>query len=314
MRVEADRVQVLGASARADGAAAPGNVSADPTQPAPSVSDNAEVTVLIDAHDVLIRTLSLPLAAERDLRPLLRHELERVTPFVADDVRFDYEIADRDGQSGRIRVVLAIVLRDRLDSALARLSAAGIRPRRATTLDEFGRPLRVDWLGSAATFRLPFVCRSLRPAIAGGTLIAFLIALYAPLHRYRMLEEDMQAVSAEARSAALELRGKAADRAAAIERASFIDRARRAYISPLSIIADLSEALPDTAWVARLSLTGSSVQLQGDGIAASTLLEPISALTSLDGAEFQSPVSLNAGTRRESFSIAARIVRPDASP
>jgi hypothetical protein len=95
--------------------------------------------------------------------------------------------------------------------------------------------------------------------------------------------------------------------AVAVERSSFFRNLEDNYVSPVDVLAELSTALPDTAWLSRFGMAAGSVQLQGEATGASSLLEIVASLPTLDFAEFQSPVTLNEGSRKESFSISASI-------
>ena len=69
------------------------------------------------------KTLDLPLAAAENLREVLTFEMDRQTPFTADQVYFDYQIVQRDNTNGRISVEMTAVHRADVDTAIQRAAA-----------------------------------------------------------------------------------------------------------------------------------------------------------------------------------------------
>src|SRR5262245_15279308 len=54
--------------------------------------------------DILGKTVSLPIAAQRELDQVLAFEMDRETPFGAEELYWNYRIAGTDRQSGRLSV------------------------------------------------------------------------------------------------------------------------------------------------------------------------------------------------------------------
>jgi len=79
--------------------------------------------LLLPAQGALRRQVTLPGAAAGRLRDVLRFEIDRQTPFSADEVYFDARPLGRRGD-GMIDAELVVVPRARLDAALAALAPA----------------------------------------------------------------------------------------------------------------------------------------------------------------------------------------------
>lgn len=79
--------------------------------------------LLLPAQGALRRQVTLPGAAADRLRDVLRFEIDRQTPFTADEVYFDARPLGRRGD-GMIDAELVVVPRARLDVALAALAPA----------------------------------------------------------------------------------------------------------------------------------------------------------------------------------------------
>src|SRR5262249_28882279 len=76
----------------------------------------------VPAARCLRRDLPLPAAAEDKLRQVLSFEMDRQTPFKADQVYFDYRIATRDAAAKNLAVNLTVAPRAQLDPDLAALA------------------------------------------------------------------------------------------------------------------------------------------------------------------------------------------------
>src|SRR5712671_1170131 len=85
--------------------------------------------------DVLGKTVSLPLAAERELDQALAFEMDRETPFTAEEIYWNHRVIGADRQNGRLSVRLSLVPRANLDPLVTDLAAVGIRPRRVEIAD-----------------------------------------------------------------------------------------------------------------------------------------------------------------------------------
>src|SRR5437879_8204713 len=81
--------------------------------------------------DVLCKTVTLPLAAERQLDQVLAFEMDRETPFGPDEIFWNHRVAQRDRSRGQLAVRLLLVPRVSLDALLGALGRVGILPKRA---------------------------------------------------------------------------------------------------------------------------------------------------------------------------------------
>src|ERR1700757_2218233 len=71
----------------------------------PRVSGRATVLRLAE-QDVLGKTVTLPLAAERELDQVLTFEMDRETPFQAEELYWNHRITAADRQNGRLTLRL----------------------------------------------------------------------------------------------------------------------------------------------------------------------------------------------------------------
>src|SRR5271168_2609038 len=93
------------------------------------------VVLRLGEADVLGKTVVLPLAAERELDQALTFEMDRETPFTAEELYWNHRVIGADRQNGRLSVRLSLIPKANLDPLLTDLAAIGLRPRRLEIAD-----------------------------------------------------------------------------------------------------------------------------------------------------------------------------------
>src|SRR5206468_12107035 len=86
---------------------------------------DARVVIALPAGQVLRKTVTLPAAVEENLHQTLAYDLDRHTPFKADEVYFDAVVVGRDTARKEIRVDLAAALKSFVDQARRRVESGG---------------------------------------------------------------------------------------------------------------------------------------------------------------------------------------------
>ncbi len=89
----------------------------------PGVAPN--VWLVLPESEALRRTVTLPLAAEESLRDAVGFELDRFTPFSAEQAWFDCRVLARDANAQRIDVDLAVAPRARANRPSRSCASSG---------------------------------------------------------------------------------------------------------------------------------------------------------------------------------------------
>jgi len=140
--------------------------------------------------------------------------------------------------------------------------------------------------------------------LAAATAVLGLIALLAPAWR-----EQRYLSRIDAQMARIDPDVKAVDRVLReLERKrkllAIVDGVETAGVRPLPVLRELTEALPNDAWLTTLSLDAKGVELTGAASAASTLIPLLENSPRLERVEFSSPVT-RGRDNREQFRIRA---------
>src|SRR3954470_5476891 len=87
-----------------------------------AIDDPGVRTILcIPPERVLQRNLTLPAAAEENIRQVLAFEMDRQTPFKADQIYFDSRVTGRDASGRNLLVELVLLPRAQLDQEIGAL-------------------------------------------------------------------------------------------------------------------------------------------------------------------------------------------------
>lgn len=273
------------------------------------------VVLCIPEQRVLRRQIGLPAAAEENLRQVLGFEMDRQTPFRADQVYFDQHVLRRDPTTREIAVDLALAPRAALDATLERAQQLGL----ALDAVDLGS---IDTATRAGFNLLPPERRAvhrnlwLRVNLALGAAAVVLLGLVmaqSVANRERALEALSAATSAaqvEARQVS-ELRNALKE---AIDGANFLNQRRRSVPSTMDLMLDVTQRLPNDTWLQRLSINGTQVQLQGQSAEAAALITVLQRSPYLEGPALQGAITPDARTGKEQFLIQATARLPEPAP
>jgi general secretion pathway protein L len=249
----------------------------------------------------LRKTVDLPGAARFDLDRVLFFELDRLTPFHANDVCYASRIVEDDRRGGRIKVQVDLAPKGLIEHTLQ-----AIRERK-------GRLIRIELDGEANGTALDLTPKSpidskpvgrwrrLLPAIVVGLAI-FAVAI--PLRQQSIALHQLDSEMARARMAADEsvlLRDQLQQFA---DRSGFLIARKNHYLPRTNVMAALTRLIPDQAFVSRLQIKDGEIVLVGHADRASELLGSLERSPLFKTPRFQSPLTRDPRTGKERFQIA----------
>jgi general secretion pathway protein L len=267
-----------------------------------------DVIVNLPADRVPRRSVTLPLAAQENLREVLGFEIDRHTPFKAGEVAFDYRVTGADSENKRLTVDLAVVPRELLEEASGRAKSFGLSPDRIGVAGEESqadRPFNFLSRGNAAGY--PATQRRLLIALTLAMAVLALIAAYLPLYAKERILAARQAQLAESRAAALEAEELKTQLAARLEHGRFLIDRRLSTPAANGLLAEVTERLPNDTWLLQMRWHGKELALSGFSPAAATLIEGLEESPLLSEVRFESPVTADPRVRRERFNISAEV-------
>ena len=262
--------------------------------------------LLLDEEAVLSKEIMLPAAAESNLLQVLTFEMDRQTPFRAQEVYFDWKIRERSSDSGQLRLDIFIVPRRQVDSILHSLAARKLAP---AGIDIAGKDKTLGLNLLPAEQRVRVVNRKARMnfALAGVAILLLALvmtqSLYLRAHQVTELEAAIAEVQDEARRVQ-RIREQIEDSS---EAANFLTVRRDSSPLAIEILADVTRILPDDTYLDRLVIGQATVQMQGKSQNAQQLIERVNESGLLDGASFRGSTRLDARSGLEIFEVNANI-------
>jgi general secretion pathway protein L len=270
------------------------------------------VLLCLPAPRVLRRTLPLPLAAAPNLRQVLAFEMDRQTPFRADQVWFDCRIAGRDEATRTLAVDLAVVPRGVLDPEVATLAELGVALDGADVRGADGEPQGFNLLPPERRAVRRNVWLGINLALgAAAVLLLGLVMMQSVANRERALE-GLRAETDARRAAAREVAALRDELRNAVEGANFLAERKRARPPISDLVLDATERLGSDTWLQRLSLNGDQLQLQGQSREAAGLISILQQSPLVEAPALQGAITPDARTGKEQFLIQARVRVPPA--
>ncbi len=250
---------------------------------------------------MLEQTASLPLAAETELAAVLRNEMDRLTPFRAEDLFWDWRVERRDRAAGRLFLRLLMVPKTAVASLLAAAEAAGLRPEALEVATARGLE------------HLPLASPSSRGGSGRGTqLAAVLCAVLAlavcllPIVRQELALRSVERVVARERPAVATVAALRRRLAANVSGADLFASESARVGNPLRALAAVTAALPDDTYLLSFSLRERAMTLSGRSAAATRLINTLSADPDLQEPAFDAPIT-RIGDKADLFSIRVRL-------
>lgn len=271
------------------------------------------VEIRLDAAQVLSKVLQLPAASRHYLGEVVGHQLERMTPWSADRVVFDYVLAD-DAPAGKeqIEVRLVAASREVFDKAMAELAQAGIEPAVVgTSADPLERPSPVNLFRAGKTGRQRQLRRAVGMGLAGLAVAGLLLSLLSGLRLYALNAQaaQLQADMSQARS---EIASRISGMQLSESRGKILAE-KRAGVPKVLLLEQLSALIPTGTFLTELAAEGEEVRIAGFSGDAPALIGILEGADLLTEARFAAPTTRDEQMGQDRFEIMARIV-PPASP
>lgn len=272
-----------------------------------------QTILLLPDDKVLAKRITLPAAAEENLREVLGFEMDLHTPFHASEVYYDYTVVGRDTGRGNVTVDLVYAPRDAVDTLLDGTTNLGMKTDIVTCRRRDNANLQpVNLLPQAKRRARRLDVKNLNLGLTALLAILVVAAITVPLvqknHALEALEAQVEAAAAEAREGA-ELRRDLEKMAAASQ---FLVGKKASDVMIVELVDEVSRILPDHTWIARLDLSGDELQIQGQSSASASLIRIIESSPWFENVRFASPVVQIAGTDNDRVHIVATVARKRA--
>lgn len=264
---------------------------------------DVEIIYQLASEAVLRREIDLPVAAAENLREVLSFEMDRHTPFRAEDVAFAHRIIRADPNTRRLLVELVVVPRQLLEQVNSTAESLGLAPDRIGVAE--GHP-DLDFLAHDSSSeahggrRMTMVLGALVLALAAA-------AVYVPLYLQHAELRALEARLESSRAAAMEVEALRKTVDAGLDQARFLLDQRNARPSFVELLREITARLPDDTWLTRLRWQKGVLTLAGFSPSAAGLIGELEASPLLSEVRFAAPVTMDARVERERFNLSAAV-------
>ncbi|MDD5274560.1 MAG: PilN domain-containing protein [Methylovulum sp.] len=273
----------------------------------------ATVILRLTGTDALVKELMLPIAAKENLHQVVAYELDRYTPFKADQVYFAVKPVGGEPEPGLIKVMLILTTRELLDNLYEDVKSMGLSP------------LFADYEGAANSIDLQHNFYNLLPEslrqktakaprlIHFGLIISIIILLCAVLvmpvwfesRTIQVLEEKVKTIEKDAKK----IKALQSEIDAVINETQKLLDEKKSTPAMVVVLNALSKIIKDDTSLAYLQYADGHIQIQGESPAASTLIGVLEDSEIFTNARFVSPVTQDNVSKLERFQITADITK-----
>ena len=266
-------------------------------------------------HEVLSKTLNLPLAAQANVSQVVHYELDRYSPFQAEKVYFATRIESIDTEAAQLIVQLIFMPRKLLETLYADCKMLGISLD-FVEAENFPNDLQqLHCLYNLLPPHLqPKIANTPRRIIAGLVMsLVFLIvaSLTLPVWLEYEAVENLQTKIAKIDKEVKAVKTLQAEIDVIREENQVLINDKTATPNVVAILNEISMLMKDDSWLSYLQYSEGQVQLQGESPKASNLLTDLEASDYFAKVNFASPVTQDKASGMERFQISAEITKPE---
>jgi general secretion pathway protein L len=276
---------------------------------------NAVFILRLSNRDALNKTLNLPLAAQSNVSQVVSYELDRYSPFKAEQIYFTTQIERTDVEAAQLIVQLMIVPRKRLETFYQHCKTLGMS---LNYVDVENCPNDLQNLHSAYNL-LPL---HLQPKVTNrsrwmmGGLVSSLIllsvtSLILPIWLEYQAVEDLQNKISKIEKDVKSVKALQSEMDEIREENQALINEKIAAPPVVAILNEISALMKDDSWLSYLQYSDGQLQLQGESPTASNLLADLEASDYFAKVSFASPVTQDKASGMERFQISADVIKPE---
>ncbi len=273
----------------------------------------AKIILRLSSQDAIQKELSLPIAAKENLHQVVSYELDRYTPFKAEQVYFAVKILAGENEPGHLRVMMILTTRELLDGFYDDVRAMGIS---LLFVDYQDSPNNLDGFDEAynllpekfrqKTANLP---RVLNGALIAMTSILLILVIAMPVWFESQTVDALQLKAEKLEKDAKKVKAMQSSIDAVIDETSQLIKEKSASPDVINILNTLSLLIKDDTSLNYAQYSEGHLQIQGESPAASALLAVLEESELFSNARFASPVTQDRISNLERFQITVDVVK-----
>jgi general secretion pathway protein L len=276
--------------------------------------EGGSARICIPDELLLKRQVWLPAATAENLRGVLGFEMDRHTPFRAEQVYFDFRVAQHDAERALIRVDFVAIPKPHLDALIGTAEALGVKIVAAHPRADLGSGAAERNLlaGHEQRHREGGLWNRTNLMLAGAALLLLFAALLIPIWQMRSAAQALGPRLEKARGEAQAVEAIRNELEALVTDHNHVAGRKHAMPGALQVLEEVSRALPDNTWVQVFELKTlpkqREVVITGETGTSSKLLETLEQGGMLRNANFRAALTKGQSPTQERFVVAAEVV------
>ncbi|TAK62578.1 PilN domain-containing protein [Methylobacter sp.] len=276
----------------------------------------ANLILRLTQQEAIQRELTLPAAVKENLLQVVTYELDRYTPFTAEQVYFAVKPMEGENEPGHIKVMLVLTPKETLDALYEDIKTMGMSP---LFVDYEAMPNDLEQRYDGYNL-LPEALRektaNTSRFIYGGLVAAVCLLLGAMLalpvffeyQTVSALQQKIDAIEKDAKGVkALQL-----EIDAMIDETRLLIAEKTAVPAVVDMLNALSTLMKDDTWLSYLQYSDGHLQIQGESPSASALIGVLEDSDMFANARFVSPVTQDKVSKQEKFQITVDVTSATA--
>ncbi|MGZ5055707.1 MAG: PilN domain-containing protein [Methylobacter sp.] len=272
----------------------------------------ADVILRLTGNEAIQKELALPAAVKENLSQVVAYELDRYTPFKAEQVYFAVKLMEGEHEPGQIRAMLVLTPRETLDALYEFIRAMDVSPLfvdyEATPNDLEQRYDTYNLLPESLREKPAAAPRLIYTGLIAGILLLLGAALMLPVwfenQTVNTLQEKIDAIEKDVK----EVKAMQLEIDAMIEETRLLIAEKNAAPTIVDMLNTLSMLIKDDTWLSYAQYADKNLQIQGESPSASALIGVLEDSKLFANARFVSPVTQDRVTGQERFQITADVI------
>ncbi|MGZ4997712.1 MAG: PilN domain-containing protein [Methylobacter sp.] len=272
----------------------------------------ADVILRLTGNEASQKELALPAAVKENLSQVVAYELDRYTPFKAEQVYFAVKLMEGEHEPGQIRAMLVLTPRETLDALYEFIRAMDVSPLfvdyEATPNDLEQRYDTYNLLPESLREKPAAAPRLIYTGLIAGILLMLGAALMLPVwfenQTVNTLQEKIDAIEKDVK----EVKAMQLEIDAMIEETRLLIAEKNAAPTIVDMLNTLSMLIKDDTWLSYAQYANKNLQIQGESPSASALIGVLEDSKLFANARFVSPVTQDRVTGQERFQITADVI------
>lgn len=276
---------------------------------------NSFVVLEFPPDKVVVRRITVPAQARKFLAGVIRNQIERLSPWPANDVVYGFAAEAGTEDAAALEVSIVMAARSDVDMGRHDLAALGLLVDRVVArdpgskfIDEAAASVTL-WSGLADPSRdgAEGMARKIGVGIAASVAASVALSVWA-LASAASIGDESEGMAARSKVLQKQVQtGRTASSMASMPPAERAWVSKEMSTSSVIVMEALSRALPDSAYLTELRLEKESLRIVGLADDAPGLLAPLEKSKHMTDVRFFAPMARGPDGKLFRFSIEARV-------